>query len=298
MKLKKFEADLNPHSKIHNFSAHKKILNKLLVGNFSSDLKNKGMEFEDYRLYTKDDDSKRIDWKASLRSNQILIRESTEEKAVNVMFLIDVSDTMLFSSGEKLKCEYAAEIVCGLSFAIQREGNAIGLCLFNEKVIKSITPKIGTRQYLDMMKEISNPKNYGGKSNLKNAMKHALTIMKSPCLMIVISDFISIGDDWKDFLPVVSLKCLILGLNIRDVRDRSLPKNIGFYIIEDPNSNDKIVFDTKEFYEKYENEVKNEENNLINTFKKAKSMCINLQTNEDFFNPIIRYLEKRLSIIK
>lgn len=298
MKLKEFKADLNPNSKIHNFSAHKKIINKLLVGNFESDLKNRGMEFEDYRKYTQSDDSRQIDWKASLRTNQILIRESIEEKAVNVMFLVDVSDSMLFSSSEKLKCEYAAEIVCGLSFAIQREGNAIGLCLFNEKIVKSLPPKIGTRQYLDMMREISRATNYGGKANLKNAMKHCLSLMKSPCLLIIISDFIDIGDDWEHFLQIVSLKYLILGLDIKDIRDRIIPKNIGFFVIEDPSSNDKIVFDTKEFYEKYENEVKKNEENIVKGFKKAKSMCINLQTNEDFFNPIIRYLEKRLNIIK
>ena len=101
MRLKSFKADLSPSHSKHNLSAHKSVLNKLLVGNLESDFKNRGFEFEDYREYTQNDDAERIDWKATLRANQLLVRQTTEEKSVNVLFMIDVSNSMLFRSEER-----------------------------------------------------------------------------------------------------------------------------------------------------------------------------------------------------
>ena len=52
----------------------------------------KGLEFERYRGYAPDDDAGLIDWGASLRSQRLLVRQYREEKDLNIMFLINVSD--------------------------------------------------------------------------------------------------------------------------------------------------------------------------------------------------------------
>ena len=288
MKLKEFKAELKPTISKHNFSSHKNIINKLLLGNMVSQMKNRGFEFEDYREYTKNDDATRIDWKATLRANQLLLRETAEEKAVNVVFLVDVSDTMLFSSGDKLKCEYAAEIVCALSFVIQREGNAVGLVLFNDKIQSMIRPRVGQKQYFDIIKEISTKENYGGKSDLKNAIKNALAILKVPSLLIIISDFIDIGEDWERYLQMVSLNYNVIGICVRDPLDRGLPKNAGYFVIEDPKSNKRTLIDTSEHYDEYKEEINHEETYIDRSFKNAKSSYIVVQTNEDFTNPLIQ----------
>ncbi|MBR9676840.1 DUF58 domain-containing protein [Candidatus Woesearchaeota archaeon] len=296
MKLKEFKANLNPQSSKYNFSTHKNVLNKLLVGTMASLFKNKGFEFEDYRKYTAADDASRIDWKATLRAGTLLIRETIEEKAVNVLFLVDVSDSMLFSSGDKLKCEYTAEIISGLAFAILREGNAVGLVMFNDKIVKSMQPKVGSGQYYDIIRELSNPKNYGGKCDLKNAIKNSLALLKVPSLVVILSDFIDVAEGWEKFVQVVSFKYDVMGFIIRDLRDRILPKDLGYFVLEDPTTKKKIVADTKEFHKKYNTAVIEEEKYLDQAFKKAKSDCIILQTDQEFFNPLIRFLEKRARI--
>ena len=298
MKLKEFKADLNPYSSRHNFSAHKNVLNRLLIGNLESDYRNRGMEFFDYRSYDKgNDDASRIDWKAALRARELLIRETVEEKSVNVIFLIDVSDSMLFSSGTKLKCEYAAELLCGMSFSIQRESNAIGLCLFNHGIVKNIPPKIGSTQFNQIMREVSNPSNYGGGCDIKIAIKQTLAMLNSPSLIILISDFINVGDDWNRFLEITSIKYDLFGINIKDVRDTQIPENIGYYTIEDPNNNERLVIDTKDYSKRYNYEFEKDKLKIDNYFKKAKSSCLTLLTNQDYFNPLIKFLQKRERII-
>ena len=86
----------------------KKFVNSGFLGSYTSFFRGRGLEFENYRSYTESDDASFIDWKASLRSNNLLVKEYVEERALNVFLLIDVSSKMFFSSTQKLKNEYAA----------------------------------------------------------------------------------------------------------------------------------------------------------------------------------------------
>ena len=61
-----------------------------LIGRYKSVFKGKGLEFAGYREYSPDDDSTMIDWKASSRANEIMVKEMVEERNLNVFFLIDV----------------------------------------------------------------------------------------------------------------------------------------------------------------------------------------------------------------
>ena len=64
------------------------IVNTSIVGGYKSVFKGRGLEFEDYRQYTPNDDASLIDWKASVRSKELFIREFVEERNLNVYFLI------------------------------------------------------------------------------------------------------------------------------------------------------------------------------------------------------------------
>ena len=76
------------------------------IGAYRSVFKGKGLEFSGYRQYSLEDDASLIDWKASARTDQILIKEYVEERNVDVFFLVDCSSSMLFGSSNKLKAEY------------------------------------------------------------------------------------------------------------------------------------------------------------------------------------------------
>ena len=74
------------------------------LGNYASAFKGTGLEFADYRKYNEgEDDAALIDWKASKRVNELLIKEYVEERNMEIMFLVDVSEKMLTSSIKKLK---------------------------------------------------------------------------------------------------------------------------------------------------------------------------------------------------
>ena len=63
----------------------KKKTSNILEGTYNSIYKGKSMNFEDLREYVIGDNVKDIDWKASARSNKILIEQYIAEKKHNVL---------------------------------------------------------------------------------------------------------------------------------------------------------------------------------------------------------------------
>ena len=72
----------------------KKKTSNILEGTYNSIYKGKSMNFEDLREYVIGDNVKDIDWKASARSNKILIKQYIAEKKHNVLFILDSGKKM------------------------------------------------------------------------------------------------------------------------------------------------------------------------------------------------------------
>ena len=84
----------------------RRLVGAQLIGSYKSAFKGHGLEFANYKEYTQNDDASLIDWKASVRTGKLLIKEYEEERKLDVFFLIDVSSSMVFVSTDKLKNEY------------------------------------------------------------------------------------------------------------------------------------------------------------------------------------------------
>ena len=91
MPVKELKIDLVPHLRKVKIKARRDILNRVLEGNWSTIFKGQGLEFAGYRAYSYDDDASKIDWGASLRSHEILVRELEEYRNFNVFFLFITS---------------------------------------------------------------------------------------------------------------------------------------------------------------------------------------------------------------
>src|SRR6056297_1611562 len=110
------------------------VMNKFKIKNILYKLifRGKGLEFDGYRNYSQgDDDASMIDWKASNRGNNLVVRKYIEERDLKIVSVIDVSENMVFGSTNKLKCEYAAEFAAALAHLIITSNDQIGFIFYN-----------------------------------------------------------------------------------------------------------------------------------------------------------------------
>jgi len=298
MPVKDLKIELVPHLRAIKLKARIDVLNRALEGNWNTIFKGQGLEFAGYRAYTFGDDASKIDWGASLRAHEILVRDLEEYHNFNVFFLVDVSNSMLFSSTEKLKAEYTAELTFSLCYAMMQSGDAIGLGLFNDKLVSKVPPSLGKGVYYKIMRELINPNNYGGDFDFIKALQYVSSFLKERSMIIIISDFIGLKEGWNRYLNILSGRYDIIGIMVRDPRDFEMPTISGQYLVEDPFSNEKLYIDSKQYAKIYADYNKHTEDFVRSSFEKAKLGFVSLRTDEEFQEPVMRYFKKRLSLVR
>ena len=80
-----------------------KIVDEITGGAYRSAFKGRGIEFDEVREYSLDDDVRAIDWNVSARMGAPYVKKFVEERELNVLLLVDVSASGAFGSAEKTK---------------------------------------------------------------------------------------------------------------------------------------------------------------------------------------------------
>lgn len=267
---------------------------ELKVKLFRIILGGKGFEFDGYRNYTPSDDSQIIDWKASKRANQLLVRKYIEEQNLKIIFLIDVGDNMVFGSTEKLKCEYSAEIVLAMSNLIMGLGNKIGYVFFSDKIKNYVPPSRGDRHFGQLIDEISNASYYGGPSNLNLALDFAeKNFGKNINSVILVSDFINFHKSARERLSPFSTRFETISLMVRDPLDLTLPDVSGEVLIEDPLTGERILINPKLARNVYERHAKEQEVFVKETFRDFGIDLVEITTDKDFAPILATFLKER-----
>ena len=254
----------------------------------------KGPDFDGYRNYEFDDDASVIDWKASLRANDLLVRRYIEEKDQRIVFIIDVSDSMVFGSEQKLKCEYAAELASAFAHLIATSGDRIGFILFSDRVLKYVLPRAGLQQFHFFVSELSNPGIYGGAPKMSTALRFATDYFEKLSSVIIVSDFVHHDSDFVRALRYLANKFETIALMIKDPRDLALPSTHGEVLIIDPSSGEQLLINpgvAKEAYEKY---AEQQEKLMLSILHENNVDTLRLLTSEPFSYRLANFLKERI----
>ena len=271
----------------------KTLIQSRFIGEYKSVFKGKGIEFIGYRPFTQDDDAIQIDWKASLRSNELMIKQFAEERELEAFFLIDVSDSMLLSSIEKLKAEYVAEVIASLAYAMLTSGDSVGLSMFSDKIVKKIDFKKGTGQFYIISNTLIDLNLYGGTFDLAEALKYLFMFLKERSLLFIISDFIPLLTDWTSYLEIITKKFEVIGIMVRDPIDSFLPKLNGRIALADPFSKKKLLIEPNLIRELYNKQAKKEEALIEKAFYRNNADFLKLSTDKEFVKPFVELFRKR-----
>jgi uncharacterized protein (DUF58 family) len=293
MAIKRFDAELVPKIRKLDVYARQSALSEVIEGNWTTNFKGHGMEFSGYRSYQYGDDASMIDWKASLRSKSLLVKEYEQEKSVNVYFMFDVSNSMLFTSNDKLKAEYAAELISSLAYAVLSSGDSVGLSMFTDKLLTRLPLNVGRKMHYMIVNDLSNVNNYGGNFNFGKSMNLLFSTLNTRAVIIIVSDFIGMEDKWYKYLRIASQRYEVMGIMIRDPRDKELPRDTGQYVLEDPYTGDKLYVDVNQYAAAYKKLVEEEEAEIEKHFKATKSDLLKLDTDKDFYRDVVKFFKKR-----
>jgi uncharacterized protein (DUF58 family) len=258
-------------------------------------LRGRGLEFESYRAFAPDDDAASIDWKASARANSLLVRQYRDERNLKVVFLVDIGENMVFGSSEKLKCEYTAEVVAAFSHLITTTGDRPGFIFFSDGVKYYLRPSRGEKHFRHFVDYITNPKNYGGFSNINKAIDFTLNyIGKDVESLIIVSDFLSFSEETKTKLSLASNKFETTVLMVRDPLDNSLPNVSGEIVVEDPRTGQQLLVNPKVARKAYENYSNLQQGEIKSACTSNNIDLLEILTDRPFVPTLSSFLKGRI----
>lgn len=266
----------------------KKKTSNLLEGAYNSIYRGKSMNFEDLREYVVGDNIKDIDWKASARSNKILIKQYIAEKKHNVLFILDSGKKMLADTKELESKKEIALITTGtIAYLIDKHGDSISAIFRGKDNIKLFPFKTG----INNIEKILNlyEKEIYTENNLEQLIQYVLKFSKRKMIIFVITDIDGMNNLSETTLKKLSLQHEVLFINISDAyingsdtfdieQDSYLPE----YILEDKKIKELEVDIKTQIYEKIKEKL-----------KKYKIVTTTINTQKDIVNDVFKLLERR-----
>jgi uncharacterized protein (DUF58 family) len=177
-------------------------------------------------------------------------------------------------------------------------GDAIGMGLFTDRLVAKIPPSFGKGVYYRIIRELINPKNYGGPVDFTKVLLYVSSFLKERSLIIIVSDFIGLKEGWHRYLNILAGRYDLIGIMVRDPRDYEMPRSAGQYLVEDPYSGEKLYIDSRQYAKLYEKDAKKNLEFIRSSFEKAKLGFISLRTDQEFQEPVVHYFRKRLTLVR
>lgn len=148
------------------------------------------VEFSEYRQYTQGDDPRFLDWKLYARSDRSYIRLFEDETNLRCYIVSDFSRSMSFGSVGYSKHDYARTIASSLAWLLNRQGDAVGLSLFDERVRMVIPARYRPGQLRRIMVTLEQPTS-GKETNPEQALEHAARRLNKRGFVVLISDLLA-----------------------------------------------------------------------------------------------------------
>ena len=269
-----------------------RLVDEHLSGEYHSVFKGQGIEFDEVREYVAGDDIRSIDWNVTARMGHPFIKRFAEERELTVIFLVDISGSQCFGSGGRSKAEVAAEITCLLALSAIRNQDKIGLILFTDRIEKSVPPRKGRTAAMRLVREVLAAEETRRKTNISAAFRFLNNVQKRRAVVFLLSDFMD--SNYENELRIMSRKHDVICCPISDPREIDLI-DAGLIEVQDPETGTLMFLDTgsSSLRNEFKRSAENEQQRLIEMFRKLKVDTISLSTSRPFIDDVRKLFRKR-----
>jgi uncharacterized protein (DUF58 family) len=270
-------------------------LDGILQGDYRTLLRGAGLDLADLREYQFHDDVRHIDWNVTARLQIPHVRVFTEDREMATWFLLDLSPSVDFGSGEQRKRNVSAEFVTVLARMLTRHGNRVGALLYGSGVDTVIPARGGRRHVLHLLHSMQTRPAHAesGTTRLRELLESAANLLKRRSTVFVVSDFIS-EPGWERPLAQLARRHEVVAVRLVDPLELDLP-DLGLLTIRDSETGEQVLVDTHDagFRRRFARIAAQREAELREGFVRAGVDALELSTDGDLVDAVVRFTEMR-----
>ncbi len=215
-----------------------------LQGDYRTLLRGDGTDFLDLRAYEWGDDVRHIDWNATARMDELLVRDFMEDRELTAWLLIDRSRSMAFGPAGRTKEDVLRELAAVFGQLLVRNGNRVGAVIFDGEHHTILPPRQGRNHLLVLMQALLRPVDAAASTDLAKLFRTAEHLLRRRSLVVVISDFVS-APDWDRPLLRLTRRHEVIAVRMVDPREHELP-DAGLLYVQDAETGEVLLVDSSD----------------------------------------------------
>lgn len=211
--VSRIQSNLKKYKTIHTG----RVTSRILDGSYNSVYKGRSMNFDELREYVAGDDIKDMDWKASARSQKMLVRQYVAEKKHNIMLVMDTNRRMLADTTRlKEKRDVALMSAGTLAYLVNRNGDYISSTYVAGELVKHFPFKMGLMNVENILENYYKAVTMENQSKLSTSLEYIIRNFKRRMIIMVVTDMEGMRNVSENTLKRLLVMHDVLMINISD----------------------------------------------------------------------------------
>lgn len=270
-------------------------LDGLLLGDYRTLFRGFGLDLADLREYQAYDDVRHIDWNVTARTQTPHVRIYNEDREVTAWFVLDLSPSVDFGSGEVTKRQVLIEFVAIIARLLTRQGNRVGAVIHDGINMRVVPPGGGRTHVLQLVDRVQRHPRLARApgTDLGVVLNRALGVIRRRSIVFIVSDFIS-EPGWERALGQLNRRHEALAVRLVDPLEMALPE-LGLIAFRDAETGEQVFVDTDDrgFRQRFVAEAARSEAALLEALGEAGVDVLELATGDDLVDAILRFSDLR-----
>lgn len=273
-------------------------LDGVLQGDYRTLFRGAGLDFADLREYQTYDDVRHMDWNVTARTGTPHVRVFTEDREMAAWFVLDLSASVDFGSGQRRKRDVCNELIITLARLLTGHGNRVGALLYgggNGSGMDKMLPAGSGRGHVLYLAHalLAHRAKVGlQETQLSQLLDAAVHTIKRRSTVFVVSDFFS-APGWDKPLQQLSRRHDVVAVRLTDPLELQLP-DFGMMTLRDAETGETQLVDCNPRFRRRFAEISAEkEAQLRQGLVQAGVDTLEVSTEADIADSLIRFAALR-----
>ena len=181
--------------------------NNFSIGMLKSHFRGSGIQFKEHQIYNPGDDVRFIDWKLSAKTNSTFVKTFEEERNVEIVVVMDLSELMMTGYKGVSKINVVMELTALLYLLADQTGDTVSVVVIGNSVahIPRASGRKGITMLISLLQKLNLLTNQG---NVNYSYKFDESAVTEKKRMAILKSYVARGKEVVYFTDLYNLSSL------------------------------------------------------------------------------------------